>query len=166
MARVIVLNGTSSAGKTTLARALRPRLDAGFCFFSSDQLADAGFRPLEPVARLEGRGRFFDGFHRAVAAFADAGNDLLVEHIVEEQAWADDLLRLLGGHDVFWVGVHAPLAVAEARERVRGDRTVGEARFHMKTHGFVRYDVEVETTSPTDAVLEQIVAAWRGRRVR
>ena len=166
MARIILLNGTSSAGKTTLATTLRERLEPEFCSYASDQLADAGFRPIEPVARSAGRDRFFDGFHRSIAAFAAAGNDLLVEHIVEEQSWADDLERLLAGHDVFWVGVHAPVEEIDRRERLRGDRAVGEGRFHLKTHGFCRYDVEVDSTQPVSAVVEQIVVAWRARHLR
>ncbi|MBD9593822.1 hypothetical protein IB277_12205 [Ensifer sp. ENS07] len=85
--RIIFLNGTSSAGKSTLAKALREILPEPFCYYASDQLADAGFRVLRrgmhPGMRGE-RARFFDGFHRSIAAFAEAGNDLIVEHIVEE----------------------------------------------------------------------------------
>jgi DNA helicase TIP49 (TBP-interacting protein) len=44
--RIIFLNGTSSSGKTTLATSLREALDAPFCFYASDQLADAGFRTI------------------------------------------------------------------------------------------------------------------------
>lgn len=109
--RIIMLNGTSSAGKTTLARALRPKLPVSFCYYASDQLAEERFRPVEPAARAAGREMFFDGFHRSIPAMASAGLDLLVEHIVEEQKWADDLAALLAGLDVFWVGVHAPAPV-------------------------------------------------------
>ena len=41
--RIILLNGTSSAGKTTLARTLRTKLPPDFCYYASDQLADASF---------------------------------------------------------------------------------------------------------------------------
>ena len=105
--RILMLNGTSSSGKTTLVQTLRPKLEPGFCYYASDQLADAGFRPINPEARAAGRECFFAGFHRSIPALADAGLDLLVEHIVEEQQWADDLAELLKGLDVFWVGVHA-----------------------------------------------------------
>ena len=100
--RIIILNGTSSAGKSTLAKVLRPKLDSQFCYYASDQLADAGFRPGETVARAAGREQFFDGFHRSIAAFAGAGLDLLVEHIVEKDSWAIDLAGLLSPFDVFW----------------------------------------------------------------
>lgn len=165
--RIIFLNGTSSAGKSTLADALRARLDAPFCLYASDQLADAGFRPLAPGHRDAGRERFFDGFHRSIAAFADAGNDLIVEHIVEQPAWADQLAGLTAHLDVFWIGVHAPLHVLEHRERERGNRQIGEAAYHLKTHEYCRYDIAVDTTTaPIETVAAQVGASWHSRTPR
>ncbi|WSH19092.1 AAA family ATPase [Rhizobium ruizarguesonis] len=167
--RIILLNGTSSAGKSTLASALREELSEPFCYFSSDQLADGGFRTEKYEIRDLGtpseRDRFLDGFHRAIVAFADAGNDLIVEHIVEERRWADQLESLFARRDVFWVGVHAPLSVLEQREVTRGDRTIGEASYHLKTHEYCRYDVEVDTTKAQAEVIAEIVRAWRGRTI-
>jgi len=161
--RIIILNGTSSAGKSTLMTALRPALEPQFCYFASDQLADAGFRPLQLEARSAGRGRFFRGFHRSIGAFAAAGNDLLVEHIVEEQSWADELTELLAPFDVFWVGVHASADEVKRRERLRGDRTVGEGLYHLKTHSFCKYDLEVDSMQPLSETVSQIVEGWKAR---
>jgi chloramphenicol 3-O phosphotransferase len=169
-ARIIILNGTSSAGKSTLAKALRERLDEPFCYYASDQLAEAGFRPIkeedkDTQARRE-RDRFFDGFHRSIAAFAQAGNHMIIEHIVEEASWAEDLARLLSPFDVFWVGVHAPVEELVRRERARGDRRAGEAVYHLKTHGFVCYDLEIDTTCPLAEIVEKVVERWRARLQR
>ena len=62
-ARIIILNGTSAVGKTTLVGELRPLLPDTFCYYASDQLAAEGFRPTAPDARWQGREAFFDGFH-------------------------------------------------------------------------------------------------------
>ncbi len=161
--RIILLNGTSSAGKSTLAKGLRLSLEPQFHYYASDQLADGGFRPLDADVRWGCRELFFRGFHRSIAAFAAAGVDLLVEHIVEEQSWADDLKMVLAAFDVFWVGVHAPVAEIDRRERLRGDRQIGEGVFHLKTHRFCRYDVEVDTMEPLAGNVDSIVAAWRRR---
>jgi chloramphenicol 3-O phosphotransferase len=158
---IILLNGTGSSGKTTLSRALRVRLPPEFHFSSSDQLADEGFRPVDPAVRFEYRTMFFEGFHKSIAAFAQVGLDLLVEHIVEEQSWADALQELLSPFDVFWVGVHAPIAEIERRERLRGDRQIGEALYHLKTHSFCKYDVEVDTTQPSAQNIDLIMESWR-----
>jgi chloramphenicol 3-O phosphotransferase len=161
---IIFINGTSSSGKTTIARELQKRIPEPFCYYASDQLADQGFRSRKAYVQAPSeRERFFDGFHRSIVAFGEAGNDLIVEHIVEEQTWADDLVRLLSPFDVFWVGVHAPVEELERREEARGDRRPGEARFHLKTHRYMRYDLEVDSTQPLGLVLEQIISAWRAR---
>ena len=35
----------------------------------------------------EMRGRFFAGFERSIAVYAEAGNTVSVEHIIEDAAW-------------------------------------------------------------------------------
>ena len=166
-ARIIFLNGTSSSGKSTLAKALRTALTDPFCYYASDQLADAEFRSRrESEHVVSERERFFNGFHRSIAAFAEADNDLIVEHIVEEQSWADDLAILLAPFEVFWVGFHAPLEEVERREILRGDRTVGEARYDLKTHDYCRYDIEVDATQALEDQVRQVVAAWSRWRMK
>ena len=161
---IILLNGTSSAGKTTLAHALQPALGEPFCYYASDQLADAGFRSRRPSREAPPeRERFFDGFHRSIAAFASAGNNLIVEHIVEEQAWADDLRRLLAPFTVLWVGVHARAEELMGREQQRGDRQSGEALFHLKTHRYCRYDLEVDAMLPLAEQVARVKSAWERR---
>jgi chloramphenicol 3-O phosphotransferase len=165
--RIIILNGTSSAGKSILAKALQQALQHPFCYYASDQLVDAGFRTVYESARntasASERTRFFDGFHRSIAAFAVTSNDLIVEHIAEKQAWADDLHQLLHSCDLFWVDVHAPQYEPERREQQRGDRTLGEALYHLKTHPFCQYDFEIDSTLPLNEAVEQIINAWNHR---
>lgn len=167
---IILLNGASSSGKSTLAQALQRRLPLPFWHWSIDHLRAA--RVL-PQARIDSgefpwsaqREAFFEGFHRSIPALASAGNHLVVEHIVETRAWMDRLLRLLDGHDVFFVGVHCPLPELERRERERGDRRIGDARADFEvTHTFGRYDVECESTVGVDAMAAKVLAAWAGRR--
>lgn len=163
VSQILVLNGTSSAGKSTLAKALRAAIEEPFCYYASDQLADAGFRVRKELAHSDERARFFDGFHRSIGAFAAAGNNLIVEHIVEEAAWWSQLKAILEPFDVFWVGVHAPLAEIERREKERGNRQIGEARYHLKTHDYCGYDIEVDTTLPLEAVVSNILDRWQCR---
>jgi len=166
--QVIILNGTSSAGKSTIAQALRDAMTEPFCYFASDQLADAGFRARREFCDKGPceRDRFFDGFHRSIAAFATAGNHLIVEHIVEEPRWQTDLLKYLSGIDTFWVGVHASVQELKRRERARGNRAIGEALFHLKTHDYCRYDIEIDSTDPLGENVNRIVVAWRKRTER
>lgn len=152
---IIFLNGASSSGKTTLGRALQKKLEQPYFYFSSDQLVDANILPNVDRSTNHGefawqviRPRFFDGFHRCIAALAEAGNSLIVEHVLEYQSWLDDYVRLLAPYNVLFVGVHCPLEELERRERERGDRTVGEGRSHLLegVHTWGEYDIEVDTS--------------------
>lgn len=168
--RVILLNGASSSGKSTLARAVQARIDEPFWHVSIDHLRDAGVLPLDRIRNGEFpwaglREAFFEGFHRSLPAYAEAGNSLIVEHIVETRAWLRRLLVLLAGIDVFFVGVHCDLAELERRERARADRPLGDARRDFETiHDHAFYDLELDARQPPDANAYRMIEAWRGRR--
>lgn len=166
---IILLNGASSAGKSTLAQALQQRLPLPFWHWSIDHLRAA--RVL-PQARIDSgefpwqgmREAFFEGFHRSIPALAATGNHLIVEHIVETRAWMNRLLRLLAGFDVYYVGVHCALDELERRERARGDRRIGEARADFEvTHTFGHYDVECDSAEGVEAMAERVVTGWTNR---
>ncbi|WP_431931660.1 chloramphenicol phosphotransferase CPT family protein [Nonomuraea jabiensis] len=174
--RVILLNGASSSGKSTLAKALQRSLDEPFLYVSSDQFVESGMVPERrdhegPFSWwYEMRPRFFRGFHRCLPALASAGNDLIVEHIIEFPTWREELSGLLADFDVFLVGVHCDLAEIDRRERERGDRRVGEGRGHVEVdgiHTFGPYDYEVDTSRGVSAELvRSVVTAWRARGTR
>jgi len=169
--RIILLNGASSAGKSTLARALQAQLPEPFWHWSIDHLLAADVLPRERIDTGEFewpamRPAFFDGFHRTIPALAAAGNDLIVEHIVETADAMCSLVVLLAPFDVFSVGVRCPLPELERRELGRGDRRVGSAREDdASTHGLCEYDVEVDTTRAAPRELAaDVLHAWRARR--
>ena len=116
------------------------------------------------------RPRFFNGFHRCLPVLATAGNDLIVEHVIEYRTWREELSRLLTDFDVFLVGVHCDLAEIDRREHERGDRRAGEGRAHVEINGmhtFGPYDYEVNTTNGVSTTLVQsVVTAWRSRGAR
>jgi chloramphenicol 3-O phosphotransferase len=85
--------------------------------------------------------------HRTFALMASLGHHLIVDHVLLEPEWVDDLVQVLDGHSVLFVGVRCPLAVVEQRERERGDRVIGMARGHFESvHAHASYDLEVDTS--------------------
>ena len=167
--RIILINGASSAGKSTLARAVQRQIDEPFWHLSIDHLRESGVLPLSRVRAgdflwTSMRPAFFQGFHNALPAIAAAGNNLIVDHIIETREWMRTLLDLLGPIDVYFVGLHCPLAELERRERARGDRRIGEARNDFETiHGFATYDLEIDSTMPPDVNAATVIASWKQR---
>jgi chloramphenicol 3-O phosphotransferase len=171
--KIILVNGASSSGKSTLCAALQARLDEPFWHYSIDHLRHGGVLPVQRMecgdfSWQEMRESFFEGFHRCLPALAEAGNNLVVEHIVESPAWMTRLVQLLAPFDVFFVGLHCPLPELERREVQRGDRKIGEARrdhafVHALVHTFGGYDVEIDATQPLKYSVDCVLDAWRVR---
>jgi chloramphenicol 3-O phosphotransferase len=169
--KVILVNGASSSGKSTLCRALQARLSEPFWHYSIDHFRDTGVLPDQRIASGEFswadmRPAFFEGFHRCLPALALAGNNLLVEYVVEGKAWLSGLVRLLEPVDVFFVGLHCGIAELERREIHRGDRPLGDAaRDYALVHAHCRYDIEVDSTHALEDNVRAIIKAWRVRAV-
>lgn len=173
--RIVLLNGSSSAGKTTLARAIQVIRREPWFHLALDQFRDGmppAYRGLNspdgtPGARglnvvpvdLDGERvtqvRFGDvgrrmlaGMHRAIAAFAAAGNDVIVDDLFLEPDTLGDYLDALDGFDVLFVGVRADLATVNAREHARVGRFPGTATSHFASvHAHGLYDLEVDTSA-------------------
>jgi len=180
---VVVLNGASSAGKTTLATAFRDlRAVAGEFWLMlgiDDFLAKLppgwkGAAPGQPAYDAEcvrfettpaGARACFGGvgqhllraYHAAVAGAARAGVNVIVDEVVTDKTVWDDWRTVLAGVDVVWVGIRCAADVADERNRSRGDRFPGLARGQTLTvHEHATYDFEIDTTArpPRAALLE------------
>lgn len=81
------------------------------------------------------------GYHHAIAAMAEAGNDIIADHYR-----ADIDPERLTNHDVLLVGVHCPLPELERREQERPPELRGFAESQFDhIHEGNEYDVEVNT---------------------
>lgn len=167
MAQVIFLHGASSSGKSTIAKALQAGIEKPFWHISIDHLRDSGVLPLSRFRSgdfvwADARQAFFNGFHASLASYADAGNDLILEHILDTDGWLEALRGLLANHDVLFVAVHCPLDVLIEREKQRGDRPIGSALRDFETiHVGKAYDLELDSRAGIEANVERVLAAWR-----
>ncbi len=162
VASVVVVNGASSAGKSTLVAAARPLLPRPFLALGLDLLLFGEALPRDLDGSLRDwsalRPRVLAGHRRAVRAFADAGVDVITDVVLETQQQADDWDDALQGLDVLWVGLHAPVAELRRRERERRDRPSGDAeRDHAVVHTFHRYDLELDSTDGVESCARRLV---------
>ncbi len=168
MASIVFLHGASSSGKSTLASALRKRTDRPFLHLSIDHLRDSG--AWDPSSYLDWRAersKFFAGFHSAVAAFADAGNDTILEHILDTAGWHAELQSLFQEHDVLFVGLFTGVAELCAREQARGDREIGSAvKDQRSIHQNIQYDIELDGAASPDENADQVLQLLASSRPR
>ena len=168
--KIIIINGPSSAGKTTLALALQKHLDIPFIRFSFDLFLDHKAFPMEGIRNGtfswdSMRPSVFRGIHQCLPALAKAGNNIIFDHIIETKMWLDNLLSLITDLDVFFVGVHCSLPELERREMQRGDRRAGEARQDFESvHGITSYDLEINSENALDDNVAILMRAWKERK--
>lgn len=160
---VIILNGPSSSGKSTIASILQRDLPDLWLSLGVD--AFLSFLPLDQEARqlqiVTAFSDVFRGIHDAMAALAHAGNRVIIDHVLALPGSADELRRALGDTRSVWVGVKCPLDVLEQREMARADRERGLARSQVEAvHVGIAYDLEVDTSRMTaDACAHRITGA-------
>lgn len=155
---IILLNGVSSSGKSTLARALVEQLP-GYFYLSIDdfdllidRMEDRKKQRLIPVET-----EYF--FHKTIALFAERGINLVVDHILHDDFTQHDIFEALAEFPIFFVGVQCPLEELERREQLRGDRRIGQARQQLKfVHRIEVYDVVVDTTCDVQTCVGQVLA--------
>lgn len=153
---VVLLNGTSSSGKSSIARELLGVLDGTWFHLPVD--AFHGMRggvvaDGDVQAEID---RTCKGFHRAVAGMAAGGNNLVVDYPLSRRWRLLDLLGLLDPADTVLVAVRCPLPELERRETVRGDREPGLAAAqypHIHAHGPHDLDVDTVRHSPAECAL-------------
>jgi chloramphenicol 3-O phosphotransferase len=151
---IIILNGTSSAGKTTLARALQKALlDPYLClgidtflamlphrYYSREPSTDptvssylvhtdaAGPWVEMQIGAVEDRvGR---AMYSAIAALADHGNNVIFDDVMTEHTWMQEAVLALQRLPVLLVGVHCPLTVVEQPLRFLRRRPTPVLRWH------------------------------------
>ena len=175
--RVVLIHGTSSSGKTTLARAIQALSDEPWLRLGIDTFWNAidgrwtehgshaaeGFLWIEDATIVPGPvgQRLAAGMRAAIAACARQGNDVLVDDVFVDPAWLDGWRSELAGLSWILVGVFAPVEVLEERERARGNRIAGEARRQVDSiHAGIEYDVTVDTaTQSPEECARAVIAA-------
>lgn len=167
-ARIVVLNGASSSGKTSLARAMQTKSVLPLHHVQLD-----AFRAMEPPGYWDGWSQrdeatvqkmmsaLCGAMYAAVLQFSRHGQQVVLDVALTSPHARRLLVDDLQGWPAYVVGVHCSAPELERRERARGDREIGLAASQTDwIHRRMRYDVQIDTThkSPDAAAAE--VLQW------
>lgn len=148
--RVILLNGASSSGKSSIGAALLPLLADPWFLVPVDAVSSLRStehrRELSGVETTQMLTRTRRGYHRVVAALAAEGNDVIMDYPLSEPWRLADLLGVLADHDVTLVDVRCSVAELDRRELARQDRPLGLAR-SQSVFEHTERDLVVDTTT-------------------
>lgn len=181
--RVVILNGTPRAGKSSIAAAMQQGLDGRWISLGVDAqnatlppdlLPGIGLRPGGERPELEGSVvALYGALYQSVAAYAQAGFDVVVD-VGHHDGYSRPLgilresARILAGIDVLFVGVFCP--IEEIMRRRNADPRDGfyaagpgvpepVRRWQMAVHGHDLYDLTVDTGTLTPTQCVDAIAA-------
>jgi chloramphenicol 3-O phosphotransferase len=169
--KAILLNGASSAGKTSITKELQTILNDVYYNVSIDQFfcngPDYFFRddpwmyytdtpyPELPAPNLEedkfrklidSFPKIVSGFHNSIEALLRTGNNVIIDHGFHRKQWMHEFVKLLYKYDVYMIGIFCNPAELEKRERKRGDRPMGMAAYQSQlVHRDLEYDLVINT---------------------
>ena len=170
--QIIYINGPSSSGKTTLAKALQQEFDQPFLHIGIDRVIgmmpeklnnwDGGPAPLgfswkesfdetgHPIHEIQ-TGLFarkmVQTLMEIVLTMAKLGHYVIIDDLSFGKSQVDLWKEVLKDYKVLWIGITAPLSVLEARERERSNRIDGSTRAqYSQVHKDVVYNLEFDTS--------------------
>lgn len=190
-ATVLLLNGTSSSGKTSIAKVLQDIMDEPFLHTGIDHflerwpqryhvtsndpnaplpdgyhwLTSADGRALQEL-RIGPLGLQLEiGMYQAIAAFAAVGNHVIVDDVIFDPRTLAAAARALFQTHAFFIGIRCARAIAEQREHARRDRFPGLVNAHyQQVHSHGIYDLEVDTSLLTPMECAQRVKQFLSER--
>lgn len=150
--KIILLNGTSSAGKSTTAKAVQAVMAETYLHLGVDHFQQAFPSGLIGIGtKLTGelvgwQVRYSDNglqevrigplgyrlgaaMYRAVAGVSDAGINVVMDDVIWTRQMLATAVKILHTYPVYFIALDLSLAAAEQRERARGDRGPGNAQY-------------------------------------
>ena len=165
---IVVLNGASCSGKTTLARELQLTFREPYLRFGTDtvhsmlptRIAGGKKTQNEHIVRTA-----VLGMHRCAATFADAGNNVIVDTVMLNRESVVECAHTLASYRAFFVGLFCGDDELRRRASDRGGDMVNislqQARY---VHTYSIYDLKINTEGkPPSVMAEQVRNLVNGR---
>lgn len=145
----IVLHGPTSAGKSSLAKALQAIAPVPAFHIALDAFVTMSNRGdmRSDEERLQAYRIHCENLRSTLTRLADTQFDIILDLVLRDEAELDACLQVLCRRPVYTVRVWAPLSVLEERERAREDRAAGMAREQAGHPAYDRaYDLAIDTS--------------------
>jgi chloramphenicol 3-O phosphotransferase len=161
---ILVLNGTSSSGKTSLCKALQAILPQQYLHIQLDafrSMEPSGYFSREQAALAPVRvAALCRAMHAAVAEFTAHSQNVILDHVLLADAW-HYLFEDFCDQRLYLIGVYCSNEELLRREHARGDRKPGLAQSQLAPiHENREYDFAVDTTCRSSSDCANDVARW------
>ena len=149
---VIVLNGPSSVGKSTLMRTFADRAVTPFACIDEPRF---GRPPARFTAWPDALGPHVDGVLAGLAAAARLGNQFVVSAAGIPQAQFESALADV---ETLYVGLDGSLAALVQRQLAQVDKYGGLAEESMAIHDGWQYDLRIDTVEESPDAAAQLLS--------
>lgn len=145
--QIILINGPSSSGKSTLAKALQQTVltERGERY---EVVSIDDFLPMSPEETIyeDDVYRISGDLCRKAREVLEAGTGVIVDHVITSERIFRQLTEGLAPYDLRTVRVTCPLPLLRERELARGDRSPGSAEASEEyLYPKTGYDLAVDT---------------------
>ena len=184
---IILLNGVSSSGKTSIACAIQDISDRMWLHIGIDTFLDMihpkfwgdgakateGFlftqhndevgRAVTKITVAPMGRKIAESIPDTVALLSSKGLDVIVDECLFEGE-IERYKTILHGNDICYIGVMCDLETIEKREKARGDRTLGLARGMFDNVHNIEYDLTVDTAEMDPALCAKKILEFVGKK--
>lgn len=157
---IVLLNGTSSSGKTSISKELNNQKEILFYHLSVDDFfhnfndfIDKKFPDFKPAREVDDQvvaQIIFDPigsmYYSTIKLFSEMGLNVIVDTVIDNDKRFNECLDIFFDHPTLFVGVICSKEELIRREQIRGDRQIGQASSQFdQVYSFNEYDLEVNT---------------------
>lgn len=170
--RLIVLNGTSSAGKTSIINdfvSIAPELYLKLGIDNALNFLPKHYfdQPLwnEVMGKSNQAGPLGDqlmaGMNQAIKGLLDSGFNVIADHVIIEDGWYQDIQNTFKDYEFYLVGIFCPREVIAKREIERKNRTLGSAELQFDVvHKNKNYSLTLDSSQASPKESAQKILAF------
>lgn len=153
--KIILLNGASSSGKTTISHALRGVSSEPYHIVQLDAFLEMLPNQSRPVTDdLLSQASII--LNTTVKFLADMGHNIIIDHVICSKRIFEAFAETFKYYPVFMVKVTCPMHEMLRREKVRGDRVIGTSESSAPNiYPDEMYDIIIDTyvNSPEECAM-------------
>ncbi|AIO19237.1 Chloramphenicol 3-O phosphotransferase [Candidatus Izimaplasma bacterium HR1] len=149
--KIIILNGVSSSGKTTISKELQKEMEEHYFWVANDTFCDMSSSKHWKQDWIAIINEALNGMIYTIKSFSDLGYNVIVDQVFlnnESQGTVlQKFVEVLHNYPVLFVRVDSSLEDLRKREIERGNRRIGQAESQLNiVHSHQIYDIAINTS--------------------
>jgi len=152
--KIIILNGVSSSGKTTVSKTLQRELEEPYFWVANDTFCDMYSPKHWKEDWIIAINEALIAMMHTIKQISDLGYNVIVDQVFlnneSQNTILNQCVELLHDYPVLFIRIDSSLADLRRRELERGNRRIGQAESQLNiVHNHSFYDLTINTSFAT-----------------